>query len=105
MREKLERYHTQRLFRRPKGVPATWIRELSKKGDGVKYVDPKSKGHTDIRIQKGNPKSPNPLQQQHYIKLKKNGQYFDKNGNKVLSNAPESHIPVKDFIFNKDLFK
>ncbi|TAE34228.1 MAG: hypothetical protein EAY65_03025 [Alphaproteobacteria bacterium] len=105
VREKLDRYHTERLFSRPKGVPATWIRQPSKKGDGVKYIDPKSKGHTDIRIQKGDPNSPNLGQQKNYVKWKKNGQWLDKNGNPVSGESLDSHIYIKDFTFNRDLFK
>ncbi|MEM7617403.1 MAG: hypothetical protein AAF195_03365, partial [Pseudomonadota bacterium] len=83
---------------RPEGVPEDWIKERSNKNDGYKYIDPKSKRSTDVRVQKGNPESTNPSQQKDYVKWKKDG-------NIVPGDSPAAHIPLDEFKFDKELFK
>lgn len=99
------RLRTINIFKRPKGVPENWIREAAKKGDGIKYVDPASKGGTYVRISRGNPNSSNPGQQGDYVRWQKNGDSLDKYGNVVPKGSQESHIPLKDFKFDWELFK
>lgn len=104
------RYRTRRrlsdkdLFKRPEGVPEDWVRKPSDKGEGVKFVDPKSKNSTYVRIQRGNPQSPNQGQRTDYVRWQKNGVSLDKNGMAVQKQSFESHIPIENFVFIKDLF-
>ena len=91
------------IFRRPDGVPEEWIRKKSKKGDGVKYIDPDNP-HNDIRIQKGNPNSKWKNSQEDYIRWKRDGQWLDRNG-KPSSDPEKTHIPIKNFRFNPEFLK
>ncbi|MBX9726836.1 MAG: minor capsid protein [Rickettsiales bacterium] len=92
------------IFKRPNGVPRHWIIELSKKGDGIKYIDPKNI-HNEVRIQKGNPDAHFPSQRQDYVKWKRQGQPLDKDGRPVPGDSPEAHIPIGEFVFKPELFK
>ncbi len=92
------------IFRRPDGVPEEWVEKISDKGEGKKYIDPNNKGN-DVRIQRGNPESNFPSQRNDYVKWKRNGQWLDKNGNPVLGDSPEAHIPFEEFNFDAELFK
>ncbi len=92
------------IFQRPEGVPEEWVEEPAGKGDGVKYVDPENV-HNDVRIQRGNPESDFPSQRNDYVKWKRNGQWLDKNGNPVLGDSPEAHIPFDEFNFDIELFR
>jgi RHS repeat-associated protein len=83
---------------RPEGVPDNWTAQPTKKGDGTEYVNPENP-HDRVRDMPGNPNSPNPAQQQPYVKWQKNGQPLDKNGAPVDKDDPASHIPRKDFKF------
>jgi hypothetical protein len=66
----------------PSFVPADWDVKATKKNDGRIYIDPEDT-HNRIRVMdKG------------YVKVQKNGQYFDIDGNAVPREAPEAHIPA-----------
>ncbi len=99
------RQQQEDIFKRPEGVPEDWIRVPAKKGDGVKYVDPSSDGHTYIRISRGNPDALQQGQKVDYVRWQRNGIQFDKNGNSVPADSLDAHIPLKEFQFKKDLFK
>jgi hypothetical protein len=101
--ERIVRYQTERLFRRPRGVPKNWVRESSRKGEGVRYRDPKNV-HNEVRIQKGNPQSIYPNSTKTYVRWKKDGKWLDKRGN-ISNNKEETHIPMNDFKFKLELFK
>lgn len=47
----------------------------------------------------GNENSPNPAQQNPYVKRMKDGQALDVNGNPVSPKSEESHIPFDQFVF------
>lgn len=82
-------------------APKGWIKKVSGKGGGVKYVDPKNP-HNQIRQMPGNPNSPNPAQQNPYVKFMKDGKFYDARGNPLKSRVlPESHIPLNQFDINK----
>jgi hypothetical protein len=102
--ERIVRYQTERLFRRPEGVPKDWVREPAKKGEGVKYVHPSNK-HSYIRIQKAKPSSSNKGQQVNNVRWQKNGHSLDKYGNVVPAQSLQSHIPVEKFKFKPELFR
>jgi hypothetical protein len=42
----------------------------------------------------GNPKSPNPAQQQPYMKRQNNGKLYDKSGKEVPGDSPDAHLPI-----------
>nr|WP_276328260.1 RHS repeat-associated core domain-containing protein [Leptospira adleri] len=65
-------------------APEGWITKSSKKGDGIVFQDPKNP-HNTIREMPGNPKSPNPSQQNPYVKFMKNGIFYDANGKALKS--------------------
>ena len=53
----------------------------------------------------GKPHSPLPCQQKPYIKQKVHGHYVDKEGNIVSGEISESHIPVEEFNYIKEIKK
>jgi RHS repeat-associated protein len=79
--------------KRPDGVPEHWTEQPSKKGGGTVYVNPKNP-HERVRVMPGNPNSPNPAQQQPYMKRQKNGRFFDREGREVPGDSPDAHIPI-----------
>jgi RHS repeat-associated protein len=66
----------------PSFVPADWDVKDTKKSNGQIYIDPKNE-HNRIRVM-----------DEGYVKVQKNGQYFDVNGKQVLKDSPEAHIPI-----------
>ncbi|MFO0109700.1 MAG: phage minor head protein, partial [Alphaproteobacteria bacterium] len=90
---------------RPKNVPKDWKAKPTKKGDGVVYEKPGSKGATYVKVQKGNPNSSNPGQRYDNVRVTRNGKSLDKNGNPVPKDSKESHIPLEDFRFKPELFE
>jgi SPP1 gp7 family putative phage head morphogenesis protein len=93
------------VSKRPEGVPKDWKAKPTEKRDGVVYEKPGSKGGTYVKVQKGNPNSSNPGQRYDNVRVTKNGKSLDKNGNVVPKKSKESHIPIKDFKFDVELFK
>ncbi|MBY0406768.1 MAG: hypothetical protein K2Q01_03690 [Rickettsiales bacterium] len=91
------------LFERPEGVPKEWKQMPADKQQGTKYIDPKN-SHNDVRIQKGNPSSPYPLQREDYVRWKKDGRWLDKNG-KPSTDPKQTHIPLEEFKFISEIFK
>jgi len=89
---------------KPEGIPKSWEKMPSRRGEGVKYVDPKNAGN-EVRVQRGNSSNSQPGQRQDYVTWKRNGQHLDKNGKQVPRQSLESHIPVDKFIFKPELFK
>ena len=85
-------------FSRPEGIPESFRVKLSNNGAGMKYVHPKN-DQTYVRVMPGKPHSPFPNQQKPYVVQMKDGKTFDKFGNVVLSNSPEAHIPLEEFIY------
>jgi hypothetical protein len=84
---------------KPVGVPESWVQQPSDKGGGVKWINPENK-HDQVRSMPGNPNSSNPRQQQPYVVQVWGGnKALDVNGNVVVPNSPESHIPTDQFIF------
>ncbi len=71
--------------------------KTARNGQGTIYKDPQNPSGNNVRVQNGNPNSPNPAQQNPYVKQQQNGKMVDKNGRSVDSNSPESHIPKEEF--------
>ena len=82
-----------------KQVPKDWTMKTSKNGQGTVFKDPKNPAGNNVRVQSGNPKSPNSAQQNPYVKQTKNGKTVDSKGKQVDPKSAESHIPKKDFKF------
>lgn len=81
-------------------APKGWIKEVSKKGGGTVFKDPNNP-HNIIRQMPGNPKSPNVLQQNPYVKFMKEGKFYDVNGKALPNgNVPDAHIPFNQFNIN-----
>jgi hypothetical protein len=91
-----------RTYPRPTGVPENFRVRISDKGAGIIYLHPEH-AHTSIRIMPGKPHSPLPYQQKPYVIYRNNGNTFDKFGKVVDSSAPESHIPIEEFVFKDHL--
>ena len=49
----------------------------------------------------GVPHSPNPCQQKPYVIQMKSGKALNKNGNPVLTESAEAHIPFDEFIYRE----
>ena len=69
--------------------------------DGTVFTDPANPKGNNVRTMKGNPDSPNPAQQNPYVKETRNGKVIDKNGKPVPSDTPEAHIPTDEYKFNR----
>lgn len=95
---------TRSVEDRPENIPRDWVKSPSKNSKGVKYTDPRNAGN-EVRVQRGNPNNSQPGQQRDYVTWRRNGQYLDKNGNRVPRQSLESHIPIDEFIFRPELFK
>jgi hypothetical protein len=82
-------------------IPTNYIKKTSDNGQGTKFTDPENPSGNNVRVQSGNPNSPNPAQQRPYVKQTQNGKTVDANGNQVNSKSKEAHIPRDDFKFKK----
>ncbi|MBY0406771.1 MAG: hypothetical protein K2Q01_03705 [Rickettsiales bacterium] len=84
------------VFERPQGVPDDWVAKPTKSGNGRIYQHPTEKG-TYVKVEKGNPNASQPGQRYDNVRVQKNGESYDKNGNLILRRSQESHIPREDF--------
>ena len=78
-------------------IPDGWTMEPSKKGMGTKFKDPASPTGNNVRVQEGNPNSPNPAQRTPYVKEVRNGKTIDKHGNPTTSDSQDAHIPRDEY--------
>jgi hypothetical protein len=85
---------------RPGGIPEPWIAKPTRKGGGMRYVNPDNP-HDQVRIMPAQPKSPYPAQQTPYVKRVKDGLAYNAAGHKVDSRSPEAHIPLREFRFKE----
>lgn len=69
---------------RPSIVPDNWIDKPTMKNNGRIYIDPDNP-HNRVRVMDDG-----------YMKVQRNGQCLDVNGNEVPSNSPDAHIPVDE---------
>jgi RHS repeat-associated protein len=67
---------------RPSIVPDNWIEKPTWKDNGKIYIDPDNP-HNRVRVMDDG-----------YMKVQRNGQSLDVNGNEVPSNSPDAHIPT-----------
>lgn len=87
-------------FPKPKGIPEEFLVMVSDRGAGIEYVHP-TNTHIRVRVMPGKIHSPNPSQQRPYVVQQKDGKAFDKQGNFVPLEKPESHIPLEEFIYRE----
>jgi len=85
-----------------KQLPNSWIKKTSDNKQGTKFLDPQNPSGNNVRVQNGNPNSPNPAQQKPYVKQTQNGKTVDVNGKQVDPKTKEAHIPKQDFKYKKD---
>ena len=86
-------------------IPSHWGPGTPSNGGGVKWQDPKNPKGNNVRWEPGNPKSPNPRQQQPYVKVTRAGQTMGEDGKPIdpktnggkPGSTPESHIPQGKF--------
>lgn len=57
---------------RPGGIPRDWIAKPTRKGAGMRYINPENP-HDHVRVMPGEPNSPHPAQQRPYVKRMKDG--------------------------------
>ncbi len=67
---------------RPGGTPEHWIAKPTKKGGGVRYINP-ANPHDHVRVMPGDPNSPHPARQGPYVKRTKDGVAYDATGRAV----------------------
>lgn len=83
---------------RLEGVPKNWIKKPTNGNDGVIYQDPEN-AHNSVRVMEAKPNSKWPSQQKPYVINRSNGKPLDINGNPVLRDSAEAHIPKDKFKF------
>ena len=84
-------------FRRDKKIPKNWDLDRSNKNDGIKFIKPGTKRTTNIRIQQGDPGSRYPNSREPYVRIDRNGNAQDINGNTVPKDSNAAHIPLRLF--------
>jgi hypothetical protein len=75
--------------------------KTTKNGQGTIFKDPANPTGNNVRVQQGNPNSPNPAQQNPYVKETRDGKVIDKNGNPTQSNSSESHISKDEYKYKR----
>jgi len=87
---------------RPSQIPSKWGDGFpTKKGVGVRYVDPKNPGNR-VRIDKGRPESEFPTQQVDHVVVVRGGKVIGRDGKPIQTSIREdyerSHIPLKEWL-------
>jgi hypothetical protein len=85
-----------------KGIPDDWRVKVSKPGkerQGIEYVHPEVE-HTRVRVMPGIPGHKYENSREKYVRVQRNGDFFDKNGN-FTKDENASHIPLGDFDISK----
>ena len=85
---------------RPGGTPRHWIAKPTRKGGGIRYINP-ANPHDQVRVMPGDPNSPHPVQQTPYVKRMKDGAAYDAAGQVVDARSAEAHIPLRGFRFKE----
>jgi RHS repeat-associated protein len=83
-----------------KQIPNGWNMKTSRNGQGTTFTDPLNPKGNNVRVQGGNPNSPNTAQQSPYVRQTANGKTVDVNG-KPSTNASQTHIPKEEFKYKK----
>ncbi|HEY1156924.1 MAG TPA: hypothetical protein VGE95_11615, partial [Arthrobacter sp.] len=83
-----------------KKIPEGWAGKANKKGIGTRWQDPKNSGN-GVRIDKGNPKNPQPSQQQDHVVVRRNGKVIGRDGKPIKGSVKDdfdnAHIPYKEW--------
>jgi len=88
----------------PKGaakrIPTGWTGKANKKGVGTRYQDPANQGN-GVRIDKGDPKNPQPSQQQDLVVVRRDGKVIGRDGKPIKGSVKDdfdnAHIPYKEW--------
>jgi hypothetical protein len=72
--------------------PEDFVAKPANRGKGTTWFA--NNGHDYVRVMRGDPDSEYINSRSTYVRVQKNGQALDVNGNVVPSNSPEAHIPV-----------
>ncbi|MET7339552.1 RHS repeat-associated core domain-containing protein [Nonomuraea sp. NPDC005650] len=83
-----------------KKIPESWMGKANKKGIGTRWEDPKNPGN-GVRIDKGNPKNPQPSQRQDHVVVRRNGKVIGRDGKpingSVKNDFDNAHIPYREW--------
>ena len=85
---------------RPGGIPHHWIAKPTRKGSGMRYINPEKRPRPGARHVR-EPNSPHQAQQTPYVKRMKDGLAYDAAGRKVDPRSAEAHIPLRGFRFKE----
>ncbi len=90
-----------KTFPRPKGIPHDCKIKISKKSGGMVYIKAGTTEEQNIlvRVMPGDPKSPNPLQQNPYVIQRKGADAISKDGCIVKKGSEKAHILLSEFEF------
>ncbi|MFK7826939.1 MAG: hypothetical protein AB8G05_22540 [Oligoflexales bacterium] len=99
-RDLLEVGSLKNKLRKDKRIPTDWEVGPTKKHPGISFSRPGTVKADEVRIMPANPNSPWSSQHRPYATMKKNGKYYDKNGNILQDNKNDAaHIPLDEFKF------
>jgi hypothetical protein len=89
---------------KPEGIPDSWVMKNSKKGNGVKWVNPTNE-RDSVRLMPAAPKSTSASQRVQYVIDQNNGSFRDRDGKAIPGPKPgktkAAHIPRDQFIFRR----
>jgi hypothetical protein len=84
-------------------VPAEWGEgQPNSKGEGWRWANPANKKGDGVRVDKGDPNSDFPSQQQDHVIVRSGGKVLGADGTPIevkIKNDPDNaHIPLKDWL-------
>ncbi|WP_157252733.1 RHS repeat-associated core domain-containing protein [Nonomuraea typhae] len=83
-----------------KKIPPGWTVKPVKKGKGTRWQDPKNEG-SGVRIDKGDPKNPQPSQRRDHVVVRRDGVVIGRDGNpingSVKNDFDNAHIPYSEW--------
>ncbi len=85
-------------------VPKDWgSPKPNSKGTGERWLDPKNPNGNGVRIDKGDPKSPQPSQRVDHVIVRSGGKVIGPDGNPIppgasIQDNPQTHIPLQQWL-------
>ncbi len=70
--------------------------KTTRNSQGTIFKDPENPAGNNVRVQRGNPNSPNPAQQNPYVKQVKDGKTVDVNGNEIACPSDDIYDDYRD---------
>ncbi|MGN8172519.1 RHS repeat-associated core domain-containing protein [Agrobacterium sp. 22117] len=82
-------------------IPKSWGESSpTRKGEGLRWRDPSDKGNS-VRIDRGNPTSPNPSQRVDHVVINRGGRVVGRDGNpingSIKNDAVNAHVPHSEW--------